>query len=64
MRARCTKNPDHQRFATTAHVMEEWEVTSDGDFVSVIESLQIDHGPDPENEWTCLECGAKAEVTQ
>lgn len=62
MKATCPKNPEHKRFSTVAHVMEEWEVTAEGDFVEVRESLQTDHGPDPDNIWRCLECGAEAGV--
>jgi len=62
MRATCPKNPEHKRFSTVAHVMEEWEVDAEGNFVRVIESLQTDHGPDAGNTWACLECGAEAKV--
>jgi hypothetical protein len=64
MKATCPKNPNHNRFSTVASVMEEWEVDEYGNFVEVLESLQTNHGPDPENSWYCLECGAEAEVTR
>lgn len=62
MQAICPNDPNHKRFSTTAHVMEEWEVDAEGNFVRTIEVLQVDHGPDPDNEWACLECGAQAKV--
>jgi len=62
MKAICPNSPNHKRFSTVAHVMEDWEVDENGNFVAVIESLQTDHGPDPGNVWTCLECGAENEA--
>lgn len=64
MKATCPNNPSHNRFSTIAHVMEEWEVDESGNFVAVIDSLQTDHGPDPDNIWCCLECGAEAKVIE
>ena len=61
-RVTCPSDPSHKRFSTSAHVMEEWEVDEYGEYVKTIESLQVDHGPDPDNLWTCLECGADAAV--
>jgi len=62
MRAICPKNPEHKLFTTTAHVMEEWLVDEHGNFVEARESLQTDHGPDPDNNWTCDVCGTQARV--
>jgi len=64
MKARCPKDPSHKRFITTAHVMEEWRVDSEGNWIETICCLQTDHGPDPDNTWTCAICGAEAEVTR
>ena len=64
MKARCPKNPKHNRFVTTAHVMEEWVVDEHGNFQSKLETLQVDHLPDPDNEWTCRFCGERAIVTR
>jgi hypothetical protein len=33
-----------------------------GNFLSVIETLQTDHGPDAGNIWVCVECGTQAKV--
>ena len=63
MLARCPNDPTHKRFSTVASVMEDWEVDERGNWISTIESLQTDNGPDPGNIWTCLECGAEAIVT-
>lgn len=64
MKAVCPKDPMHDKFLTTAHVMEEWKVDNAGNFLEVVESLQTDHGPDPDNEWSCAICGEKATVTR
>ena len=33
----CPQNPAHDRFLTTAHVMQEWEVEPNGEFTKVTE---------------------------
>jgi len=63
MKARCPKSEEHGAFSTTAHVVEEWMVDEHGDFVEHIATLETTHGPDPDNTWTCMDCGAAAEVT-
>jgi len=62
MKAVCHKDPTHKKFITTAHVMEEWLVNENGDWLETTQSLQTSHGPDPGNIWTCAECGAQAAV--
>lgn len=57
---RCPTDPAHGRFLTTAHVMQDWEVDGEGNFLSVHADLETTHGPDPGNIWTCLICGAQA----
>lgn len=59
----CPKNPKHKEFLTTAHVMEEWKVDENGQFIAVVRGLQTDHGPDPGNIWTCAKCRAEAKLT-
>ena len=45
-------------FYTTAHIMQEWEVDAEGDFVKVaIDLLQVSHEPDFDNIWVCVNCG-------
>lgn len=57
----CPQNPAHDRFLTTAHVMQEWEVEPNGEFTKVTEDcLQVTARPDQGNIWTCVECGAQA----
>ena len=54
----CKKDPNHDKFNTTAHVMQSWTVDRDGDFLEVEEEcLQVSFGPDRDNEWTCAICG-------
>jgi hypothetical protein len=62
MRAVCPTDPRHERFATSAHVAQTWEVNPHGDFVSELESGEVTHGPDPGNIWSCCVCGAEATV--
>lgn len=48
-------------FITTAHVMQEWEVTPDGSFIDCVsDCLEVVHEPDPGNIWTCKKCGKDA----
>jgi len=62
MKATCTKNRRHKKFHTSAHVMEEWLVDQEGNWIETVETLQTDHGPDADNTWTCAICGADAKV--
>jgi hypothetical protein len=64
MKAICTNNAAHTEFLTTAHVMEEWRVDSEGNWIETTETIQIDHGPDPDNYWNCAICGAYAMVVK
>jgi hypothetical protein len=59
----CPTDPEHKEFITTAHVMEDWVVDEHGSWLSTMESIQTDHGPDPDNTWYCRTCGADAIVT-
>ena len=57
MKATCPNNPEHNRFSTTAHVSQEWEVDRNGDFQSeIVSCLDITHYPNPQNLWICLDC--------
>ena len=59
--AKCPKSPNHGNFITTAHVVEEWVVDSKGGFCSLAEkALEVTHGPDRDNVWSCLDCGTQA----
>jgi len=62
MKATCPNDPRHNRFLTTAHVSQTWEVDSEGNFSREVSTDQTDHGPDPDNEWTCAVCQAVAKV--
>lgn len=63
-RAFCPNNPEHKRFITVAHVSEDWIVDEWGDFLKVALSSegQTVSGPNPDNTWTCEECGATASM--
>jgi hypothetical protein len=63
MKATCPKNPQHQRFITTAHVMQEWAVDPEGEFLEEITAcLDVTQKPNVGNTWTCAICGEEAEV--
>ena len=50
-------------FITTAHVMQDWEVNSYGDYVKTInDCLQVTHKPDDDNIWSCSKCSAEAVI--
>ena len=60
MTARCPNNPEHTEFITVAHVMQDWRVDADGNFLDLIGDVQVSHKPDEGNTWTCAICGAEA----
>ena len=63
MLATCSKDPSHQRFVTTVHVVERWIVDETGEFQEVVDVAgEVAHGPDPGNNWICHECGGAAVV--
>jgi hypothetical protein len=64
MKAICPKDPTHKKFVTIAHVAEDWLVDEHGNWLSTLGSVETTHKPDPDNDWTCDECGAKATVTR
>ena len=52
-------------FETSAHVMQFWRVDASGIFIEEINHhAQVSHGPDNDNSWTCMECGAEATMVQ
>lgn len=56
-------NGCNANFTTTAHIMQEWEVDGEGNFQKVTEEcLMTTHGPDINNIWTCVKCGAEGIV--
>lgn len=61
MKARCPNSPEHKEFVTTAHIVQDWVVNEKGDFLQVVtECVETTHQPDPDNIWSCRECGAEA----
>lgn len=63
MKAVCPKNPNHKRFITVAHITQDWKVDEEGHFIEVAEDcLEVTHGPDEDNSWSCDICGAEAIV--
>lgn len=62
VRAVCPKDSTHDRFITTAHVVEEWVVTPEGDWTETVRSIETTHPPDKRNEWVCTICRSIVEV--
>lgn len=56
MFASCPKNPNHKRFITTAHVVENWIVDETGGFIDNLGSIETAQDPDPGNLWACADC--------
>lgn len=64
MKAVCTRNENHNEFITTAHVMQDWKVDKNGNWIeTVAECVQVTANPQKENIWTCAICGAEAKVS-
>jgi RNase P subunit RPR2 len=56
----CPNCGTNTTFVTTAHVTQDWEVDSEGEFISVVKECCDDmHRPDVDNIWTCTKCGAE-----
>lgn len=64
MKARCPRSPEHKRFVTVAHIAQDWIVDENGDFIEEVTGgcEETVHGPNPDNTWTCVACGAAAIV--
>jgi len=63
MKAICPNNIEHKQFVTTAHVCQDWVVDENGDFLEEENScVEVTHGPDADNIWTCKICGAEAVI--
>jgi len=63
VKATCPKNKKHKKFVTVAHVMEDWIVDENGEWIETKGQVQTSFGPNPDNIWTCAECGATAKVS-
>jgi hypothetical protein len=64
VKATCPADPSHNRFITVAHITEDWVVNEHGEFITeggpgAGEVVALPH---PENTWTCVVCGAEANV--
>lgn len=51
----------NKRFYATAHVVQEWLVDEDGDFIQCTEDcLEVNTFPDDDDIWICSKCGYDA----
>lgn len=63
MKAICPNNIEHKQFVTTAHVCQDWVVDENGNFLEEENGcVEVTHGPDVDNIWTCKICGAEAVI--
>jgi hypothetical protein len=50
-------------FYTTAHVMQEWKLDNNGNYIETMEDcLEVTAYPHDDNVWACAKCGAEAEI--
>lgn len=63
MKAICPNNETHKQFTTVAHVMQNWLVDDEGNWLETVEdSIETSFGPNKDNIWTCATCGSEAIV--
>lgn len=62
IKAVCPKDGRHDLFVTTAHVVEEWIVDRNGNYIDLFDTLETVHGPAEGNIWACHICGTQAIV--
>lgn len=61
MKARCPNSEGHHLFHTPVAVSQIWLVDPTGELSVVLnDCAQMIAGPDPDNVWTCGDCGAPA----
>lgn len=52
-------------FRVTAHVTQDWEVDSEGDFIDCLnDAVEITHQPDDDDIWECSGCGYSADGSE
>lgn len=50
-------------FSTPAHVMQDWKVNEDGEFIETLdECLQVSFEPSDGNIWSCTDCEEEAVI--
>lgn len=48
-------------FIVSAHVVQDWKVDSEGNFIEVIDDCsEVTHSPDNDDVWSCANCGYNA----
>jgi hypothetical protein len=63
MKAVCPNDTNHKEFITVAHIMQDWKVDENGEWLEKIDpSVQTSYNPNSDNIWTCAACGVEAKV--
>ena len=53
----------NRTFSTPAHVMQDWKVNEDGEFIECLQDcMQVSFPPRDENIWTCTECDGEGVI--
>lgn len=63
MKATCPNNWKHEEFHVSAHVVQDWKVDAEGNWLETIdECVEVTHKINQDSIWTCSTCGAEAKV--
>lgn len=61
MKIICSNNPNHDKFAVTVQVAQDWEVDEYGNFLECIdECSEVYESPSTDHVYECMICGATA----
>lgn len=53
----------NRTFSTPAHVMQDWKVDEDGEFIECLQDcMQVSFPPRDENIWNCTECDGEGVI--
>ena len=56
-------NGCNANFITTAHVVQEWKVDNEGNFIEALhDCIEVAHRPDTDNIWSCAKCRAEGHL--
>lgn len=46
-----------ERFYVTANIVQDWEVDTNGNFIGVIDDVDVIRYPNDMDFWSCADCG-------